>query len=1115
MRPRIAIVLLALLIPIHGVAQSQFISATAPVEEPQYVNYMLGVYLDPSNEFIRVTSQLVLPDDFYGQRVRFNLNSNLTITDAEVDVEEVRTAAGNSAVVPTTVSESAPVTSYMLDLRRERPGESILLIYEGQINDLAEQNSPEYAQSFAATSGIISSEGVFLSKASHWIPGFSDELIQFRMSVEFADSAASWSEVTQGRYTESMGIGEPGLWSSLEPQEEAYLVAADLTVYRKDLGDTEALAYLRTPDPNLANRYLDATERYLALYEPLLGDYPYTRFALVENFWETGYGMPGFTLLGEQVIRFPFILETSYPHEILHNWWGNGVYPDYETGNWSEGLTAYLADHLFREMDGAGATYRKDMLARYKNYVAEATDFPLSDFTARNSAASQAVGYGKTLMMWHMLRRELGDELFLEGLRKLYEDFKFQRASFDDIEQLYSALSGTDLSAFFAQWVTRTGAPELSINVEEVNGNRVRIMFAQTQFGEPYELTVPVALYYEGESQPQIYEVNLNQKLQGVMADNYDRLQGVLVDPYFDVFRQLDRAETPPTVGEMFGASKLTFVLPLSDRESWRQLAQAFAAGTDATIIHAEDLESLPHDQSVWLLGRDNPFMTQVMDMVADFGATFTAESITLAQNDYPYRDRSTVLIGRHPADPELALGWIHIDDPVAVSGMIEKLPHYGRYSYLSFTGAEPTNDLSGVWVSNDSPMQWANPSITANIAWNSLPAVSPLAELPPRYSPARLLSHVDALAASELQGRGAGTRGSEATALYITDQFRAAGLRPLSGTYQQRWRQVLPGKGAVELSNVIGVIPGSNRRLNTQPVIVGAHYDHLGVDPATGQVYPGADDNASGVSVMLEVAKQLSSSFAPQRPVFFVAFAAEEEGLIGSEYFVANPPAGFSADEYYAMVNLDAVGRLQGKNLQVFGTESAYEWPFMAQGIGFTIGLRSDFPAETIASSDHVSFLNAGVPAIHLFTGAHADYHRVSDIPARIDEQGMSSIALWLEEAIVYLADNTAPLRSNQTDSAPIQSGNTSGREVSLGTIPDFAYSGEGVRVSAVVPGSAAEAAGLQEGDILLLYNEQPMTDLQTYSNLLRSSSPGDRVVLELMRGDSQISLEAVLGER
>ena len=147
------------------------------------------------------------------------------------------------------------------------------------------------------------------------------------------------------------------------------------------------------------------------------------------------------TLLGSQVIRLPFILRSSYPHEILHNWWGNSVYPDYDTGNWSEGLTAYLADHLFQEMNAAGAEYRKDMLGRYRSFVTDAADFPLSQFTSRNSAASQAIGYGKTLMVWHMLRVELGDELFLQGLRDLYSERRFQRTSFADIEALLAELS--------------------------------------------------------------------------------------------------------------------------------------------------------------------------------------------------------------------------------------------------------------------------------------------------------------------------------------------------------------------------------------------------------------------------------------------------------------------------------------------------------------------------------------------------------------------------------------------------------------------------------------------------------------------------------------------------
>ena len=122
-------------------------------------------------------------------------------------------------------------------------------------------------------------------------------------------------------------------WSCAHPMPEVYLVAARFTEYSRPAGAVTAYAFLRKPDRNLAARYLEATAQYLEMYRGLFGPYPYKQFALVENFWETGYGMPSFTLLGEKIIRFPFILHSSYPHEILHNWWGNSVFVAYEGGN--------------------------------------------------------------------------------------------------------------------------------------------------------------------------------------------------------------------------------------------------------------------------------------------------------------------------------------------------------------------------------------------------------------------------------------------------------------------------------------------------------------------------------------------------------------------------------------------------------------------------------------------------------------------------------------------------------------------------------------------------------------------------------------------------------------
>ncbi len=1078
------------------------------------LHHDVNVTLSPTENRLAVSDIITLPSGIDASAgVEFDLNTQLQLSSfvgqgysiVALDKEgEAATEDGRDLAASTRyriIFDDAPVP--------------IALDYAGTINSDAQQRSAEYAQSFSSTTGIISEQGVYLDHSSVWLADFQLGLMSFELEVQFDAPALQWSAVSQGD-----AIG-PNAWRSDQAMEEVYLVAADFTTYRSESDGVEMFAYLRAPDPNLATRYLDATARYLALYEPLLGEYPFSKFALVENFWESGYGMPSFTLLGEQIIRFPFILESSYPHEILHNWWGNSVYPDYETGNWSEGLTAYLADHLFQEMNAAGPEYRKDMLGRYRSAVSESADFPLRDFTSRNSAASQAVGYGKTLMLWHMLRIELGDELFLDTLRKLYSQRQFTRTSYADIETIFSRASGKDLRAFFAQWVERVGAPELAVQVTSLDNGRARVQLRQTQVAAPYVLKVPVALYYEGEEEAQIVEIDMSAREASLSIENYGALQGVVVDPYFDVFRRLDIAEMPPTIRQMFGAERIQFVVPIDNRELWIEMAQFFSAdsGVDVDIVMAEDFRMLPADQSVWVLGRNNPAMSIVEDAVAYYGVRFSEAGLSMLGSELPYSNRSTVLTASHPDNPELTIGWIHADSAQAMPGLTEKLPHYGKYSYLSFVGSEPTNDVKGQWESPDSPLLWYKPGLAPDSKLALLPHVAPLAVLPPKYLPSALSSHVETLVAPNMEGRGIGSQGIERAAQYIEEQFAAIGLEAPQGQYRDTWVQTLESGQQVTLSNIIGLLPGSDERFSEAPIVLGAHYDHLGVQAQAGSartLYPGADDNASGVAILLEVAKRLHNSFTGLRPILFVAFTGEESGLLGSEHFVATPPAPFETENLFAMVNLDSVGRLEGRSLEIFGSGSAYEWPFMAQGIGFTIGVPSQFPAQDIAGSDHVSFLEAGIPAIHLFSGLHGDYHLGSDTLDKLDLNGMSDIALWVEEAIVYLAGRDQPLRVT-LDNAPLReaAASSGARSASLGSVPEFDYSGEGVQISGVTPGGAAELAGLQAGDVLLEFDGVPITSLQEYSNFIRESAPGDRVLLQIRRGEQQIEVEVQLQAR
>jgi aminopeptidase N len=292
---------------------------------------------------------------------------------------------------------------------------------------------------------VISPDGVFLANASAWYPQFGDALVSFQLDIQLP---SGWDVVSQGSLLRENGASETQhvVWEEKQPQDDIYLIAAKFQRYAQSAGAVNAMVYLRSADQPLAQKYLDATAQYIAMYNKLIGPYPYSKFALVENFWESGYGMPSFTLLGSKVIRLPFILHSSYPHEILHNYWGNGVFVDYAKGNWAEGLTAYLADHLVNEQRGKGEEYRRDVLQKYADFVNKEKDFPIIRFVSRHSASSEAVGYGKTMMFFHMLRLELGDDAFTKTLRRFYQQFKFQQATFADLLTTFNAVTGKNLT---------------------------------------------------------------------------------------------------------------------------------------------------------------------------------------------------------------------------------------------------------------------------------------------------------------------------------------------------------------------------------------------------------------------------------------------------------------------------------------------------------------------------------------------------------------------------------------------------------------------------------------------------------------------------------------------
>ncbi|MCB0219160.1 MAG: M20/M25/M40 family metallo-hydrolase [Chrysiogenetes bacterium] len=330
----------------------------------------------------------------------------------------------------------------------------------------------------------------------------------------------------------------------------------------------------------------------------------------------------------------------------------------------------------------------------------------------------------------------------------------------------------------------------------------------------------------------------------------------------------------------------------------------------------------------------------------------------------------------------------------------------------------------------------------------------------------------------------------------------------------------------AISTPNVVGVLRASAPvgKIDDEFALLGAHYDHLGwggagsMVPDERAIHPGADDNASGVAVLLEAARLLSAH--PERlkrDVYFVAFAGEEEGLLGSAAFVkAN-----KARDFVGMVNLDMVGRLGDKRrLYVFGAPSGKEFTDVVESLASAYDFKLEVSGESYGPSDHASFLAAEVPSVHFFTGAHSDYHRPSDTPEKLNYEGMGDVAAMTARMVLALAsDPYRPTWAPDLGAEPKGGegeGDLRGYGAWFGSVPDFApVEGGGVRLAAIRPGSPAEVAGVKAGDVLRKLGPHEIRNLYDFTYALRSHQPGETLDVFVEREGKLLKLEVTLGAR
>ncbi|MBI5786202.1 MAG: M1 family peptidase [Rhodocyclales bacterium] len=321
----------------------------------------------------------------------------------------------------------------------------------------------DHREVLADRSATAAPEGSFLPAAAGWYPDVG-ALFAYRVSLSLP--AGQKGLVPGELVKEDEGAdGYRAEFAFPQPAESIDLMAGPyvLAEHRLKLPSgryVKVRTWFHPEIAELAPGYLDDSARYIERYSRLIGDYPFAMFSVVSSPTPTGFGMPSLTYLGREVLRLPFIRATSLGHEILHNWWGNGVYPDWRRGNWAEGLTTFLADYAYKEDEGEAAA-REMRMGWLRDYAAvpPGEDFPLKDFTSRQHGIASIIGYNKAAMVFLMLRDRIGRDAFERGLQLFWQRHRFKTAGWAELETAFAEASGEPLRDFFRQWVQQPGSP--------------------------------------------------------------------------------------------------------------------------------------------------------------------------------------------------------------------------------------------------------------------------------------------------------------------------------------------------------------------------------------------------------------------------------------------------------------------------------------------------------------------------------------------------------------------------------------------------------------------------------------------------------------------------------
>jgi aminopeptidase N len=594
--------------------------------------YSLDVHINPAERKITGTGRL-------------KADTRMSI---DLSVRNLRELKINGNNVPRVADENIKLEM--------TSGKEIMISYEAMF--------PEKGINFIDENNVV--------LIDNWYPR-PDDLVEYALSVTLPENFIAISE-SDSVTVEKHGKTETFSFRFDYPMDGLHLAASTRYILKKDrYNDIVLEAYFFKEDAHLADAYLDYTRKYLAMYEKMLTPYPYKRFAIVENILPTGNSMPTFTLLGSRVVNLPFIVRTSLGHEILHQWFGNSVYIDFESGNWAEGITTYLADHQYAALENEDTAYRKKILVDYNAYVNAENVIPLRGFKSSTNKAQSVIGYGKAAMFFHMLRKRYGDRSFFSALQEFIRQNRFRNASWHDIQRAFEKVTEKELYTYFGDWLTRKDIPRLSVENAQlyVTQGKLKLNFDLLQQDGFYPLSIPITLHTNnGKTMRTVDMKTPKEKISLTLEESPNT---VVIDENYALMRHLAPGEIPPVLAGIMGKKKLTAVISSLQQSTYQPLIDALGVENITYITPEKFTFAQVQENSMLIAGYDNSLADKL------FGKQIVPE------------DGLRLKVYKNPFNSSERIALLHVKSKTEAQAVQGKIPHYGKYTELAFDEGQNT----------------------------------------------------------------------------------------------------------------------------------------------------------------------------------------------------------------------------------------------------------------------------------------------------------------------------------------------------------------------------------------------------------------------------------------